>query len=62
MFGHRVCETNGVCFFFVWICVLGIYFYGSYVYAESLKADTATERLTYLAERNKEMMAARKKQ
>jgi hypothetical protein len=62
MFGHRVCETNGVCFFFVWICVLGVYFYGSYVYGESLKAETAKERLVFLAGRNNETKAARKKQ
>jgi len=53
VFGHRVCETNGICFFFVWICVMGCYFYGSYAYGEAIKAEQAKERLIYLSDQKK---------
>jgi hypothetical protein len=48
-----VCETNGICFFFVWICVMGCYFYGSYAYGEAIKAEQAKERLIYLSDQKK---------
>ena len=50
-FGHRVCEGNGICFFFVWICVCGCYFYGKYTYDEAVKTELAKERLRELSSR-----------
>ena len=48
-----MCETNGIYFFFVWICVMGCYFYGSYTYSEAIKAEQAKERLIYLSDQKK---------
>ena len=52
-FGHRVCEGNGICFFFVWICVCGCYFYGKYTYDETVKTELAKQRLKDLSDQSK---------
>ena len=48
-----MCEGNGICFFFVWICVFGCYFYGKYTYDEAVKTELAKERLRELSRQRK---------
>ena len=48
-----MCEGNGICFFFVWICVFGCYFYGKYTYDEAVKTELAKQRLIELSQQSK---------
>ena len=46
--GHRTCEGIATCFVLGWVCLCGIFFYGSWRYNEECKLEEKRQRLGLL--------------